>query len=78
MPTVLRIKGYRFFFFSLDRDEPIHIHVEKRDGYAKFWIKPLALARSRGFRQNELGDIRKIIERHHALIEEKWHEHFGE
>jgi hypothetical protein len=29
MPAVLRIKGYRFFFFSNEGNEPIHIHVEK-------------------------------------------------
>ncbi len=76
MPTILRIKGYRFFFFSLDRGEPIHVHVEKDDRYAKFWLDPLALARSRGFRQHEIRGIRKLIERHQALIEEKWNEHF--
>ncbi|MBE0499452.1 MAG: DUF4160 domain-containing protein [Campylobacterales bacterium] len=29
MPTVLRINGFRFFFFS-DEHLPLHIHVEKR------------------------------------------------
>ncbi|NLX13749.1 MAG: DUF4160 domain-containing protein [Phycisphaerales bacterium] len=78
MPTILRIKGYRFFFFSLDREEPIHVHVEKGEGYAKFWMRPLALARSRGFQKRELHEIRKLIERHGMTIEEKWHEYFGE
>ena len=36
MPTVIQIKGYRFFFFSNERNEPIHIHIEKADSYAKF------------------------------------------
>jgi hypothetical protein len=76
MPTVLIVKGYRFFFFSLDRGEPLHIHVEKDDSYAKFWLRPVALARSRGFRDHELGEIRRIIETHQGLFEEKWHEHF--
>ena len=30
MPTVLRIDGYRFFFFS-DEHTPEHIHIEKAD-----------------------------------------------
>jgi len=34
MPTILRIDGYRFFFFS-DEHLPTHIHIEKGDGYAK-------------------------------------------
>jgi hypothetical protein len=32
MPTVLRIDGYRFFFFSNEGNEPVHIHVESGDG----------------------------------------------
>lgn len=36
MPTVLRIKGYRFFFFSLEETEPPHIHVEQAERVAKF------------------------------------------
>ena len=76
MPTVLIVKGYRFFFFSLDRGEPIHIHVEKDEDYAKFWLRPVALARSRGFRDHELGEIRRIIEANEDLFAERWHEHF--
>ncbi len=44
MPTVLRKKGYRFFFFSSDRREPPHLHVEKGEGNAKFWLDPIVLA----------------------------------
>lgn len=77
MPTVLILKGYRFFFFSLDRVEPVHIHVEKGDSYAKFWLTPISLARSKGFRQHELTEIRKIVERKHKLFLEKWNEHFS-
>ena len=29
MPTVMRISPYRFFFYAGDRDEPVHIHVER-------------------------------------------------
>ncbi|MGD9554716.1 MAG: DUF4160 domain-containing protein [Arcobacteraceae bacterium] len=34
MPTVLRVEGFRFFFFS-DEHLPLHIHVEKGDGYIR-------------------------------------------
>ena len=43
MPTVLRIKGLRFFFFSNELGEPMHIHVETDDKYAKFWLDPCNL-----------------------------------
>lgn len=29
MPTVLRWKGYRFYFFSNEGSEPPHIHIDK-------------------------------------------------
>jgi hypothetical protein len=35
MPEVLRIRGYRFFFFSREGHEPRHIHVEQAERYAK-------------------------------------------
>ena len=77
MPTILRHEGYRFFFFSLDRGEPPHIHVSKGDGYAKFWLDGPVLVRTRGIRSHELTRIRRLIEQHAALFEEKWHEHFA-
>jgi hypothetical protein len=41
-PTVLRVKGYRFFFFSLEGHGPPHIHVESAERFAKFWLGPVA------------------------------------
>jgi len=77
MPTVLRYRGYRFFFFSLDRSERPHIHVEKGDNYAKFWLKPVCLAGSRGFRDHELNDIAAIVENNITILEGKWNEYFS-
>lgn len=77
MPTVLRIKGYRFFFFSLDRSEKPHIHVEKAGKYVKYWLSPAELAHNRGFRSHELTEIRKLVQENENLIEGKWHEYFA-
>ncbi len=44
MPAILRIDGYRFFFWSDEALEPPHIHVAKAGNYAKFWLRPVALA----------------------------------
>lgn len=77
MPTILVIQGYRFFFFSLDRVEPIHIHVEKGDYFAKYWLQPIVLARSKGFRNHELTQIRRIIEQYQQEFIESWYEHFS-
>jgi hypothetical protein len=77
VPTVFTKKGYRFFFYSLDRGEPVHVHVEHGRDYAKYWLNPVELARSRGFRNHQLHEIRKLIEEHRQEIENKWHEHFN-
>jgi len=77
MPTVLRIKRYRFFFFSNEMNEPIHIHVESAGKYAKFWIDPIALARNIGFRSFELTEIRNIIVENKRIIKERWNEYFA-
>ncbi|MBV8230031.1 MAG: DUF4160 domain-containing protein [Planctomycetaceae bacterium] len=57
MPTVFRQGPYRFFFYSGDRDEPPHVHVERDDCEAKFWIDPVRLERSRGFSGKDLNRI---------------------
>ena len=77
MPTIGCVRGYRFFFCSLDRSEPIHVHVDKGDAYAKYWLKPVRLVRSRAFRSNELSEIQGIIEENARVFEEKWHEFFA-
>ena len=77
MPTVLRVAGYRFFFFSNERQEPAHIHVERAEAYAKFWLSPVTLAASHGFRSGELAELRRLTEEHRALFQERWDEFFG-
>ncbi len=77
MPTILRVGLYRFFFYAGDRDEPIHVHVEREDNIAKFWVEPVRLQRSGGFRRPEIIRIAKIIEENQTEIVEVWHEYFG-
>jgi len=38
MPTVLRVHGHRFFFFSNEGREQPHIHIATAEKYAKFWL----------------------------------------
>ena len=77
MPTVLRIKGYRFFFISLEGKEPPHIHVEQAERYAKLWLEPISIARAKGFRSSELTDILEIVQNYQELLKGRWHEFFG-
>ncbi len=77
MPTVLRIGPYRFFFYAGDRDEPPHIHVERDDKIAKFWLNPIRLQNSGGFSRVEISQVSKIIDQHRDQLMEAWHEYFG-
>ena len=78
MPTILRVDGYRFFFFSNEREEPAHIHVEQAERYAKFWLTPISLAVNYGFRSGELTELLRLVEQHAPLFLEKWNEFFGD
>lgn len=38
MPTILLIYGWRFFFYSNETNEPVHVHCKKGDKECKYWI----------------------------------------
>jgi hypothetical protein len=76
MPTVLRVGPFRFFFYAGDGGEPPHVHVERDDGEAKFWLDPVRLERSRGFRRKEINRARALVEEHLEQLLESWHEFF--
>jgi rRNA maturation protein Rpf1 len=77
MPTVHRENGYRFYFYSHENFEPPHIHVDKENNTAKFWLIELSLARNIGFNAKELKEIREIIKSNHKKMTEKWYEYFN-
>ena len=78
MPTVLRIDGYRFYFYSHEPNEPPHVHVDRAEATAKVWLDDLTFAKERGFRSKERNDILTIVEQHREALLEAWHEHFDE
>jgi len=78
MPTVLRVGPYRFYFYSHDLiNEPPHVHVDRDDLSAKFWLKPVALARNLGFSASELRKIEKIVGEHQNELLERWNKEYG-
>lgn len=77
MPTVLRVGPYRFFFYSGDGSEPPHIHIERDESVAQFWLDPVKLARSGGFNAGELRDIECIVAGHQGLLLEAWNDYFA-
>jgi hypothetical protein len=77
VPTVLLVEGFRFFFFSNEDGEPPHIHVERGDGHAKFWLDPVDLADATQLKSQELKRARLLVVQHRQHLMEKWHEYFG-
>ncbi len=77
MPTIFREGPFRFFFYSGDRDEPMHVHVERDDKIAKVWLEPLRLCNSGGFKRSELSMILKIIEQNREIMMEAWNDYFS-
>jgi hypothetical protein len=77
MPTVLRIGPFRFHFYSDERNEPPHIHVETPAGECKFWLTPIRLARNKGVPPADLRTIEKLVYEHAGLLREKWDEIHG-
>ena len=76
MPTVLRIKGFRFFFYVNDHT-PMHIHIEKGDGTAKFTLEPIELVKSKRLKASEISEIRKLIIENIEHFKYKWDEYFN-
>jgi hypothetical protein len=76
-PAVLRVGPYRFYFVSHDLREPSHVHVDREDLSAKFWIDPVALAYNLGYPARELRKLEAIIAEHQQQLLEAWNDYFG-
>jgi len=52
MPTALRFGPYRFYFYSYDCGEPRHMHLDRENKSAKFWLDPdVTLAENYGYHE---------------------------
>ena len=76
MLTILSIRGYRFFFFSMEGNEPPHIHVRRDRQLVKFSLQPVSLSKNRGFKDHELNDILQLVETYEQQLLETWHDYF--
>ena len=76
MPTILSVGPYRMYFYSHEPNEPPHIHVDRDDQTAKFWLERVALARNIGFSPAELRRLQRLVVEKRDVLLEKWYEHF--
>lgn len=76
-PTVLRVKGYRFYFFSREEARP-HVHAQHATGEAKIWLEPrIELAQSYSLSAKHTDTIVSLVEEHRDAIRTAWEAHFG-
>jgi hypothetical protein len=64
MPEVFRAEGYVFFFYSNEGQEPVHVHVRRAGGHAKFWMEPLTLDSAHGLKTQELVRAEQLAAEH--------------
>ena len=78
MPTLLLEKGFSFFFYSNENNEPIHVHVKKGDAEAKIWLEPfITIAWIGDFTKTEENTILEIIKVNAENFKLKWNEYFS-
>ena len=79
MPTALRIGPYRLYFYSYDCREPRHMHVDRENLSAKFWLDPdVSVIENLGYSRRELRDIERIIRDNLELLRNEWDTHCGD
>ena len=76
MPTILKVDGWRFFFFSNDHS-PAHVHFEKGDKAGKILIESGEIVESWNLTTKEEKLIRKIVRKNRKTLLEEWERIFG-
>ena len=76
MPTILLVMGWRFFFYSNEKNEPIHIHCRKAEKECKYWLdtQNFDLQESFSYSMNnkDKREVKKIIFEYFEFIEQEW------
>lgn len=76
MPTVLFVYGWRFFFYSNESNEPIHIHCKKGEKECKYWLLSdkfdIEEAFSFNMSEKDKRIVRKLIFENFDYIDSEW------
>ena len=76
MPTLLRGSSYRAYFYSNERGERPHVHVESNGKAIKVWLDKLSTTHNYGFTTHEVTTIISNIGKHKEMLLKKWSETF--
>jgi len=76
MPTILLILGWRFFFYSNEGNEPIHVHCRKGEKECKYWLDRINFSLEEAYSYNmnykDTREVKKIIFEYFEFIETEW------
>lgn len=86
MPVVIRIFGYKIYFWSNEGKplEPLHVHVAKRPvpNATKIWLLNNGEVQlehnNSNIPQHELSRILETVKTYHEIIESEWKKYFGQ
>jgi hypothetical protein len=78
MPTILRWRGRRFYFYSSDGDELPHGHVDHGGRTIKVWLGTPRIAYNDGYAMREVTSILNVVERNRERLLEAWREYFDD
>lgn len=74
--------GWRFFFYSNEGNEPIHVHCKKGEMECKFWLDSanfeIEEAYSYNMNSSNKREVKKIIFEYFDFIEVEWNKFQGE
>ncbi|MCD4757297.1 MAG: DUF4160 domain-containing protein [Arcobacteraceae bacterium] len=75
MPTILKIDGFRFFFFSNEHD-PKHIHIEKADAYVRIELDTLKITDSYNLNSKDIKKLVELVKQNNEILQGAWDEYF--
>ena len=85
MPQFIRTAGYKIYFWSNEKDEPIHFHATKGNpdkDDTKFWVLPngaIKLAHNKGrIPEKDLSKIMTAMQFYYLDFITFWKQYFGE
>lgn len=81
LPTILRVRNLRFFFFLNEHDPP-HVHVTIGTGveypHAKVLLETFEVKSVRGFSRSDMAKILEVVETFQEPLLDAWEAYFGE
>lgn len=76
MPTLLNKKGFRFFFYSNEGNEPPHVHVIGHGGEAKIWLQTAEYSTFYNLSPPQLKWIKTQVKQNMLSFMEAWNATF--